>query len=434
MMRFDDPAARALLEALRCPACGARRWLVAPDGVTVTCAACRRAHRVRDHVLHVNVMEEHEEVQQERASVPATEMAPELGGWREVYTPRTDPASSLAQAYLSLPYGNDSEHFREPGYFQNVRRFAEEFDFIACHLPASGVLLDVGADGTWSTAQLSRRGLTCIALDITDHLSLAQLFQTACPRYALVNVDMHAPVFADEAFDAITAFNALHHSKRLDALAANLARILKPGGVLGFVEPYVQNAEQEAAFGAPQSALGINENVHTVGRWHQAFAAAGLTLERYSLSDSFNAIFRKRADGDAPGVEETDFYAAEVTCEPSHVRLRGGETFEFTVRVASTGRAAWASRGPLPVRLSYHVSRVTAAGTEVVAFDNERTRLTSFVCPGDPQTFVVPVTLGDPGAHEIEFDLVHEARTWFKDRGGRTVVARVDVYRGSSNT
>jgi len=100
MMRFDDPAARALLEALRCPACGARRWLVAPDGVSVTCAACRRTHRVRDHVLHVNVMNEHEEVQQERASVPATEMAPELGGWREVYTPQTDPASSLSHVRL----------------------------------------------------------------------------------------------------------------------------------------------------------------------------------------------------------------------------------------------------------------------------------------------------------------------------------------------
>jgi len=104
------------------------------------------------------------------------------------------------------------------------------------------------------------------------------------------------------------------------------------------------------------------------------------------------------------------------------------------VTVASKGRAAWASRGPLPVRLSYHVSRVTAAGTEVAAFDNERTRLTSFVCPGDPQTFVLPVTLGALGSYEVEFDLVHEARTWFKDRGGLTAVARVDVYRGSSNT
>jgi SAM-dependent methyltransferase len=425
--QFSDPASRALLDALRCPSCYGRQWRVAPDGVTVTCVACGRVHHVRDGILHVNVLAEHDEVQQERGSVPATEMAPELGGWREVYTPATDPGSSLAQAYLSLPYGNDSEHFEEPGYFQNVRRFAEEFDFIARYLPDSGVLLDVGADGTWSTAQLSRRGLTCIALDITDHLTLSRLFQTACPPYALVNVDMHEPVFADEVFDAITAFNALHHSKRLDALAANLARSLKPGGVLGFVEPYVQNAEQEAAFGAPQSALGINENVHTVGRWHDAFASAGLTLERYWLSDSFNAVYRKAPATQATAAPDADFYAAELSLHAPPATMRAGETYEFSVTVASQGRAAWASRGPIPLRLSYHVWRLTDAGRERAAFDNERTRLTSHVCPSNPQTFVVPVMIGEPGQYEVEFDLVHEGHTWFAERDGRTARATVTV-------
>jgi SAM-dependent methyltransferase len=361
-------------------------------------------------------------------------MAPELGGWREVYTPATDPGSSLAQAYLSLPYGNDSAHFQEPGYFQNVRRFAEEFDFIARHLPPSGVLLDVGADGTWSTAQLSRRGLTCIALDITDHLTLSRLFHTACPPYALVNVDMHEPAFADEAFDAITAFNALHHSTRLDALAANLARMLKPGGVLGFVEPYVQNAEQEAAFGAPQSALGINENVHTVSRWHQAFSDAGLTLERYFLSDSFNAVFRRSSDGRDAAAPESDFYSAELTLDAPPTRMRAGETYEFAVTVASRGRAGWVSRG-IPLRLSYHVWRLTPSGREIAAFDNERTRLGSLISPGDPQTFVVTVSLGEPGVYEIEFDLVHEGHTWFAERGGRPATATVTVTsRGSGIT
>jgi SAM-dependent methyltransferase len=425
--QFSDPASRALLDALRCPSCQGRRWRVAADGGSVTCVACNRVHRLRDGVLHVNVLAEHDEVQQERASVPATEMTPELGGWREVYTPATDPESSLAQAYLSLPYGNDSEHFHEPGYFQNVRRFAEEFDFIARHLPTSGVLLDVGADGTWSTAQLSRRGLTCIALDITDHLTLSRLFQTACPPYALVNVDMHEPVFADEVFDAITAFNALHHSKRLDALAANLARCLKPGGVLGFVEPYVQNAEQEAAFGAPQSALGINENVHTVGRWHQAFAEAGLALERYWFTDSFNAMYRKGSHGANTEAPESDFYAAELSVNTPPALMRAGETYEFSVAVASRGRAAWASRGPMPLGLSYHVWRLTGSRREPVAFDNERTSLSALVSPGQPQTFTVPVIIGEPGDYQIEFDLVHEGHTWFAERGGRTAVAHVAV-------
>ncbi len=375
----------------------------------------------------MNVVDEHPEVGQERASVPATEMTPELGGWREAYTPDTDPASSLAQAYLSLPYGNGSKLFAQPGYFQNVQRFAAEFDFVARHLPARGLLLDVGADGTWSTAQLARRGLTCVALDITDHLTLSHLFQTACPRYALINVDMHEPVFRDEAFDAITAFNAMHHSTRLDALAANLARSLKVGGVLAFVEPYVQNAQQEAAFGAPQSALGINENVHTIERWAGAFAAARLSLEAYSLSDSFNAVYRKTPAVDRTPDVLTDYYGAMLSVTPAATRLQPGTIGRFAVTVKSRGRAAWASRGPTPVRLSYHVSRLTEAGSEVVAFDNARTLIMSFLGPVAPETFDVEVAFDEPGTYDLEFDLVHEARCWFKERGGQTAVARVTV-------
>src|SRR5688500_5837861 len=238
---------------------------------------------------------------------------------------------------------------------------------------------------------------------------------------------MHEPVFRDGAFDAITAFNAMHHSKRLDALAANLARSLKPGGVLGFVEPYVQNAQQEAAFGAPQSALGINENVHTIERWAQAFARAGLTLEAYSLSDSFNAVYRKATAVARPSEVVADYYESMLSVVPAVADLPAGAAREFAVTVASRGRAAWASRGPTPVRLSYHLSRVTAAGRQMVAFDNERTLLPSFVGGDAAATFEVPVAITEPGTYEVEFDLVHEARCWFRERGGSTAVARVAV-------
>lgn len=418
-----------MLSVLQCPACGARDWNIDRTRDLVWCARCRGAHHIDRGILVINVGEEHPEVVQERASVPGTEMTPALGGWKEVYTPETDPDSEFARAYLSLPYGNESAPFREPGYFKNVQRFAPEFDFILTHLPSRGLLLDVGADGTWSTAQLSRRGLTCIALDITDHLTLSHLFQTACPHYALINVDMHTPVFCDEAFDVITAFNAMHHSKRLDALAMNLGRSLKPGGVLGFVEPYVQNASQEAAFGAPQSAIGINENVHTVERWNRAFASAGLTLATYSLSDSFNAIYRRGTfPADSPRSDVlADYYAATLTVDRPGALMRCGSSQDFAVTVQSRGRAAWASRGPYPVRLSFHTSRVTSRGIEMVVFDNDRTLLQSFVCPGAPQTFCVPITLRDPGVYQLEFDLVHEGRCWFKERGGHTATARVEV-------
>jgi SAM-dependent methyltransferase len=420
-----------LLAVLRCPSCHAQTWHREPSAIR--CTTCGRSHPIARGVVSIRLDAEHDEVVQERASVPATERAPELGGWRESVDPLAiDPASSLGRAYLSLPFGLDSPHFRQPGYFQNVQRFAAEFAFILRHLPERGVLLDLGADGTWSTAALARRGLSCIALDITDHLAMAHLFQTACPPYALVNVDMHAPVFADAALDVVTAFNAMHHTKRLDELALNVSRILKPGGVLAFIEPYVQNAAQEAAFGEPQTACGINENVHTVQRWHQAFTRAGLALDVFSLSDSFNAVYRKRdSHVDRAEAAEDDvmngFYESTLLASPPEARLSRGTPFAFAVTVESRGRAAWASRGPMPVRLSYHVSRVTQAGPVMLRWDNERTLLHDFVCPKQPATLPVAVTLHEPGDYEIEFDLVHETRIWFGEAAGRTATVRVRV-------
>jgi SAM-dependent methyltransferase len=418
-----------LLAVLRCPACRRQRWTVAESGSAVNCGACGVSHRVSNGILQLTTADVHPEVAQERASVPATELAPDLGGWKESYTPATDPASSLALAYLSLPYGNDSAHFQEPGYFQNVRRFSAEFDFIRRHLPDHGLLLDIGADGTWSTARLAQHGLTCIALDITDHLGLAHLFQTACPRYGLLNVDMHAPVFVDEAFDVVTAFNALHHSQRLYALAANIARVLKPGGVCGFVEPYVQNRQQQAAFGGPQRCVGINENIHTIERWDEAFFKAGLSLEAFALTDSFNAIYRKAERAATRRLVLDDFYHAAVSATPETAETDRATAVLFEVTVASRGRAAWATRGPEPtVRLSYHVSRITAGATQMVAFDNDRTMLPEFVAPGAPQRLTVPLLLTEPGDYLVEFDLVHETICWFGDRGGQTATARVSVW------
>ena len=165
----------------------------------------------------------------------------------------------------------------------------------------------------------------------------------------------------------------------------------------------------------------------TRNRWLALTWVSGLTLERYWFTDSFNAIYRKGSAVQVADGPEADFYAADLALDASPVTMRAGETSEIAITVASRGRAAWASRGPIPLRLGYHLWRRGPSGRDAVAFDNERTMLTSLVCPGDPQTFVVPVIIGEPGVYEIEFDLVHEGRTWFAERGGRTATATVTV-------
>ena len=157
--------------------------------------------------------------------MPATEMAPELGGWIEAYTPATDPAVQPRAGVSVTALRQRLRAFSAARLFSKrppLRAESSTSFCGTCRAPACCSILAPTAPG--QRRGCASRGLTCIALDITDHLSLAHLFHSACPRYALVNVDMHEPVSATHAFDAITAFNALHHSKRLDALATNIAR------------------------------------------------------------------------------------------------------------------------------------------------------------------------------------------------------------------
>lgn len=388
-------------------------------------------------MLWITTPNEHPDVVSERRSVAAIEDSPELGGWQESGAAAAAADEQLRQAYLGLPYANDLPHFQQPGYFVNVARFASEFDLIVDQISraTSGRdsettdrpirLLDVGADGTWSTARLAARGFESVALDITDHLTMARIYREVAPPYALINVDMHEPVFRDEAFDVITAFNALHHSTRLEPLVGNIARMLRPGGILGFVEPYVEHEAQKHAFGDAQKEAGINENVHTLDEWHRALTSAGFSLEAWGLTVSFNAVYRK--GGPSRGFWD-DAYRAELSIDSQgSARTTRGTPARFTVAVANHGTTFWSSAQPRPVRLSYHVRRITDGEAAMVAFDNPRTELRGFLAPRDSQTYVVDVTIDEPGEYEIEFDLVHETVTWFADRGSVPAKARLTV-------
>lgn len=422
-----------LLPVLKCPICANSTWRVEPGvggAARVVCGTCQRAHRFERGVLWLDTLTVHDDVTTERTAVKPTENLPELGGWSEAYEGLEVTDSALQEAYLALPYGNDSSHFAQPGYFANVRRLAKEFEFIASQLPERGRLLDIGADGTWSTARLASRGLTCIALDITDHLVLGDLYQTRYPRYARINVDMHENVFVDRSFDVITAFNALHHSRRLKTVAERIAAALKPGGTLGFFEPYVQSAEQREAFGAAQTEVGISENIHTIEEWHRAFDTLGLTLTSFATSDAFCAIYKKSVDTSRLDLLRTDadgcfidYYRASLQATPEHAKIAIGQTPQIIrVQVTNNSHSAWASRGPNAINLCYHVERLEGELWRMVAFDNPRVPIDDFLMPRTSRTFDVAIEFVTAGTYRIEFDLVHESRTWFKDRGSQTAM------------
>lgn len=431
---------QAILQCVRC----AGPMATAAEGLR--CARCGHPAPLTDGVLFVRRGDEDPAIDREREAVAAIE-----AGLPDEYPDDGDafslpalmrPQGPLRRAFLSLPYDDGSSLFRNNDYFRNVSMFAHSFDYVVerLALPPGSRVLDVGADLTWSTARLARRGWRPVGIDINHHLTAAKVFREQGLAVATVNVDMHMPAFRDGAFDGITAFNALHHTHRLDELVQNLARVLRVGGRLGLVEPYWFFEQTRQAFGVAQIEAGINENVYRLEEWHRTFVRHGLELETFVVDRAFNAIYVRvptRRDIDleqARGEVVDPYYRAELTpAGAPHIQAAAGSAITVPVVVRNTSPRRWCAVSQITFDLSYHLcdappSEAPDQPPALRQFDNGRTRIDADVLPGEAVTIAMQVAVpAVPGRYVLDVDIVHEHVTWFSSRGLATTHIRLDA-------
>jgi SAM-dependent methyltransferase len=412
----------ALAALLRCPHCRATAWSTTGLGAegSIRCETCGSVFHCTDGVLDLGDARESTGVALERAAARESERVPELGGINDAFDDLTRAEGPLKDAILALPYGDGSRYYGEAGYFNNVRRSSPAFDFLVRSLEASAGerLLDVGADLTWSTSHMARRGLNCTALDINHHLAVGRMFAGHFDTpYHLVRGDMSSATFRNDAFDIVIAINALHHAARLEEATANIARMLRPGGRLGFIEPYCANEQARAEFGRAQVEAGVSEHTYLLPEWHRAMVNAGLRTRVFRVADSFAAIYEK-ASGGSPVLFER-FYAGSLSLARNPPQaVRPGETLEVPLAIRNTGNAVWCSTSQFPVLASYHLSRHTENTPILVAFDNPRTPLPGELEPGQEMKMLLRIEApSEPGEYAADIDLVHEFVSWFSPRG-----------------
>jgi hypothetical protein len=120
-------------------------------------------------------------------------------------------------------------------------------------------------------------------------------------------------------------------------------------------------------------------------------------------------------------------FKAEITVAQPPTRLKVNESVVLDVTVKNLGDAAWPHVGgpgaANGVLLSYHWLRRDSFPPVV---DGIRTNLPSDLAPGTQIALRATVKAPDkPGTYILEFDMVQEAISWFKDRGSRAI--RFDV-------
>lgn len=101
-------------------------------------------------------------------------------------------------------------------------------------LPATARrVLDVGCGDGLLTVDVASRGRVAVGLDL-DAASLSRARARAGGHAAFVRADMLRLPFADGTYDAVVSIAAVHFADPTVALA-EMARVLRPGGVLAIV-------------------------------------------------------------------------------------------------------------------------------------------------------------------------------------------------------
>lgn len=111
-------------------------------------------------------------------------------------------------------------------------------------------------------------------------------------------------------------------------------------------------------------------------------------------------------------------YASRIELKKTDFSSFEGERVEIPFHIKNLGTAKWSSKGPDPCFLSYHLLDETES---TIQYDNRR-----FPLPEDtpPQrSFDMDVAVISPldsGKYILEFDIVREGISWFKDYGSQT--------------
>jgi len=144
--------------------------------------------------------------------------------------------------------------------------------------------LDVATGAGHTALSIAPHVAHVTATDLTE-VMLAKTAELAA-RKGLTNVetrraDAEALPFEAASFDLVTCRLAFHHFPNPHQALAELARVLKPGGVLGFTDNIVVPDKQAAGYyNAYEKLRDPSHNwVYPLARLEAMFARAGLRVE-----------------------------------------------------------------------------------------------------------------------------------------------------------
>jgi len=128
------------------------------------------------------------------------------------------------------------------------------------------------------------------------------------------------------------------------------------------------------------------------------------------------------------GAFVTGDYREQVVAENPPATMRVGEKLEVALKVRNLGSATWTAVGTKDFR--YQIDLGNHWIKDGNSAEDNRAVLKNDLGPGAEADLKMAITApSTPGNYILEFDMVHEGVTWFKERGATPLTIRVTVQK-----
>jgi len=386
----------------------------------------------------------------------------------ETLVARTDTLNVAAEKYFT----SFQEHeflMRKP--FSDAESFPRQLFslgavFSAIGLRPKDVVLEFGAGSCWVSHFLNKFGCRTISVDVsTTALGLGKEMFKRDPATnwglnpEFVAYDGHRIPLPDACCDKIVVIDAFHHVPNQREILTEMARLLKPYGMVGMSEPGLGHASTDASkheveqYGVLENELVI-EDLAALAK-DCGFTAASIVtasadgmfevpaeelgeflrgknfvrywkLQSQALLASHYILLYK--DDPAPTTRRPRVVRAHLKCEsPVPVQMQRGQSATVAIHVENPTETRWlAVEQEGWTRLGGHLYR--SEPRELIDFDWVRIQLPHDLTPNKSARleFQLPA-IAEPGRYEVVFDMVIEGLAWFEQRASPTITVPLVV-------
>jgi SAM-dependent methyltransferase len=219
----------------------------------------------------------------------------------------SQPGGPLPSRLLQERYGfgyfhGENSGFAREGYDRVHATWRHWMPFLRAQAGDGATLLDLGCAYGFLVVEALEAGFRAIGVD-ASHFAIAQAqhFAPAAARRLLAAHAERLP-FADASIDVVTAFDVLEHVPSPELLLAEVARVLRPGGL------FVGATPDPLLFDRAE-ATHVAE--HVPSWWVRTLERAGLATGLRFFQAPYNCELVARRGGPAPLLSFDDLGVAE---------------------------------------------------------------------------------------------------------------------------